>query len=754
MAKPSCEGFSRQLNAEFAAIEEGRPSRVGFSKFIHSRRGGTTDKETKELSPTLWANWRSGKVLPREGYRLLLAEYISSMTGESSEAILRRLDKAAIASDSSTLRVGRVNHPPYSSIDEPPSALLDRVFGRFIKLDRRKAMWVVNDGKPQQSGEPDAIQALLDQTAEVAIGFFDTIQRSPRIHSFHSPLRTTFNAVIRVEAVEAMESIRSMQEAFVHPEKAKTLLDGWKVLVLHNGIGKRYLEEIDFPMELIDTVSTMHAEAYATVLQNRPRTIAFGDELTMLRLTASLNQSEYPAALLFPLTTMRSAQNSEFKRQLPGFIVGLASVSRANTELIHELDRGLRLMLETDRYAITNLLQLAYEDSVKLIESHLKSMDRHLLMAWVSNIQQETSEDPDKIVSAIAHRATRYMMRLTSDDHADGLVDLNLPWRHIMTIFRRKLGPMPEGTREPSENGFSLEYRPFHFLVCDPGLRAPTQDQPLQDFGLLGEILSAFQATVNSPRRIDRLVKDQSFESSADIRIGTLRSFERMKDWRYFGLPLRIPYDAIFSGLTFNAAQIVAQLDKGRLPDDARAIVLRNGSVRELLRYQVCIDPSMVSEVERLNPKDFLSQIIDPRLKPGIILVDLLTSLEILNDASKSDASHLQSVIRDQSPEETIKWLEQAPCLHIGVAVNRNRPQWITYFSEAFPLLAVECNHFLVRILGRHYHKLLLELEKSLANKQAARAIANFIFHLDGSESEEFGDWRSVLLRLKQEISQ
>jgi hypothetical protein len=746
MSKLPHERFGNHLTYELDNIVTGRPSRLDFSEFLRRESTDPNSPKRKPLSPTLWANWRSGKVLPREEYRQSLAKYIASHTSEDFTAVLARLNEAARPDfDSNTLRIGRIDHPPYCSITDPPTGLLDGMFFRYAKLDRRSVRWVIHEARPRYTGEQDAIQALVDQTADVAIGFYDTIPRSPRIHCFHSSLRTTFNATVRVDSPEHLLALKHLQSAFVNPKLAADLLGDYRVLVLQNGIAKQYLEVIDFPMSLLQTVSSMQVEAYEERLSSDRKLIAFGDELTMLHLMARLNRREVSTCLLFPLTTRRSAQNSEYKRQLPGFIVGLASVSRANEALVDELERCLRLMLETDRYTISSVLEEAYLKTVELIRTELGTLPGWIRQDWFRHIQAESAEDPEKIDLALAHRATRYLMRLTSDDHTDGLLDLNLPWRQIVSLVRRKLGPMPEGTREPSENGFSLEYRPFSFFVKAPETSSPGELVPLASLGLLGELLSSMQAVVSSPRKIDRLEKDQGFESAADVRIGTLRSFERMKDWRYFGLPFRVPYDVLFLRGHFEMDKVLEVLGEGQFPAGARAIVLKNGSVRELLRYQICIDPAMISEVDRLDPKGFIDQLADVRSKPGIILLDALSCMNILGTPQLD----VISIFSGASVEVMKEWLGKAPSLHVGIAVNRTRARWVEFFSDAFPVLAAESQHFLLRLLKRHY----LGLRESLVSKgyseAAATLLADNIFHLDGNIDAEFQEWKEVLQKLQ-----
>jgi transcriptional regulator with XRE-family HTH domain len=715
------------------------------------------------VSPAALNAWTLGNSFPREEHipRLVKCFYPDGgvEAGEFERKVREARGRDEIL-DVDDLRSGRqlkvsyLSYAPFCGVPDAngnPQFFLDKFFNRLIELSHLEQQAFPND--PLK----DAPDLLRSGQRDVRLCMLDTPSLTLDIYALHSPCRVSLNAVCMRQGL-TQGRIQEIQEVLTRPrhDLQKTVLP----ITLPAEVSSLYLRDTlgfkDDRVTIVEQYKTpQYVSRFLEVVRGAEQGITpvfLADELTALRVLRDICAANKRATLVFPIATEKSSQDLP-KRQLPAFLLSLASVSERQKHLKKYLQKALRLILLTEIEIAAGLYKELYDELVKTVDDCLKLLDDDDLR-FLKETQREPVVNDSVWRQACAIQFARFTLRLSAEEELAVLEEPSLPWRHILHRVRERIGPLPQGTEPLSEGKFKLAYRVTD-PVCTvpkrgPYLRDPKRkpdDIDLSDFGFLGKLLKPFQHLVD-PLEI-RLLDDPydwarklpSSFTQDDIRIGLYETLDLTLNWDFF----RTPYSPWLNAVVLrddikritNPLKDLRNILTGNEDDDniitsqsVAPVVLFGGAAYEYLLHNQPFREQQIQFVPSLNPAVYAQKLLATRgetgKRIGIAVVGVMTCLRVLEEL-KGKGKLVFPLLG--SPH--------LPSFNVGVAINRQSEQWARYLPN---VLSVALRENTERIAAQLHDLYLAIVEEVLIALTSVDDVLDVLNLSDVPDIHEGGD--------------
>jgi hypothetical protein len=748
--------------------------------------------------------WNNGSSFPRPRQIDKLVDRLRPGDARARRALRYEIE-AALAADSgdSGINVEPLDYWPFSGTRRrvvgsgDDEGFLETILKHSLGPHQgREVMF----GKPR-TGADDAEQRVYRRSNQVNVCMFDTLGRSAELHTFHSPIQMTINAVVLSEGRDGAERARTDLEGLLLSEHRR--FHQFVPVALRPEIGFRYLrdnlrfrgleEAIDREGLRLDPASFAETLIRAHEQRCRRDSVAFAivDELTALRVLSELAERKlnhglrWHAGLVFPLSTQASTR-LDAKRRLPVFTAGLATAWVGADTLVDLLRRGLMATLAQTEFVATHYYQL-YQRLRDEIQECLNRVER--ADADCHRRLQDLQREPVGIESlwneGCAIQVAQHTLRLSAGEPLDVLDTLNLPWRHVVGRVRAMLPSPREGTESVRESRFRLAFLPLEPVVCTPktdsgkqkltfNLARRTLD--LSVLGFAGRFLRPVQHLAD-PVQIgssEQEARVTAFSDRAeDVRIGRMETYDRGRFWKFYRVPFFVPLNAVvlaselkrldldvhalrravspYTPFTNEHDLKEAQRIRGML----RFVVLDAGAGSELFLQEedgfspakriVIRNRSVPDYAEALKPEEGASIRVLVVQTFNCLRVQLYKHGEavLLFDVGNV-AEPMSGPLAPLTKTIPHLWM---PEYNVPISVNRDSRMWIEFFDYAFPKHLREDCRELVELVDLLRTDTIGELQSLLDERDHARAcdIAQHFLCLDSFGVDRLPEWEPIL---------
>jgi hypothetical protein len=435
--------------------------------------------------------------------------------------------------------------------------------------------------KPLEIKRVGALQDAFDFIADyskphnIVLSVAETITRSIRLYTFHTPATVPLNAVVPLNGLKKNSTpigtinrveLKRISDEFIHQRHTE---GSTPFMAVREELGHRYLLEVlGIPKSDLEPFDYFSPASIAGKLRDDegspcgPR-VFVADELTCLHVARELNSEKCRAlgngvqyGMLFPLGTLAVAHCEDFTK-IPTYKIGLFSIARQLERIIAVLESALKTLFNNERYfvaiAYQNLattLTTEIEDCIVKLPPNAREClyESHLYAKEHFQFKCQTLE----FAKALAARVVRQTLRLNTQ-LMESEDDLNLPWRPILERVKEVLGPLRPEYRDLRFDQGSVRSRVFPPFIdnkpsadasksTEGGKAAPAR---ICKWSIFGPVLSEVADILNFEALKITSETDETHRAF-DFTIGMLDVPRRTLDLHFFRFPVRFKMNAIY----------------------------------------------------------------------------------------------------------------------------------------------------------------------------------------------------------------
>lgn len=351
-------------------------------------------------------------------------DLISELQAARSAVEARRSEKPVtseqLAAPGSSLRIAPLHYAPMEE-------LLRGLINRLLKLMSVQAEWIEMPFNVKRRNE-----LLWDKAqAELSDGLC-SLNRMHLLDWHTTPLRISLNGVALADQVSA-DNLTRIQEALAGKTTHLAAMQGLCVITVPMEVGDLHARQTGSAIE-IRTVTELNASALAQRLKECAEEfrgtetipVVWCNEIIALQVAEHLGEF---ATLVFPLSTTANIRHSEYRRELPAYLAGIA-VSRKATDVVRTLEKAVPLLLETEIETTAKLWQNSFENTVTLV-AKLVSKNNSVVAGGSARDREASAQRAGREYALRAFRLTREMVE--SFEHS------SLPWKPILRRARTLL---------------------------------------------------------------------------------------------------------------------------------------------------------------------------------------------------------------------------------------------------------------------------------------------------------------------------
>jgi hypothetical protein len=230
--------------------------------------------------------------------------------------------------------------PPFSGDD---GCFLDRLLTRLVRSGGLESVSVEMESK--NSPKFDIRRAIANETAELAVGYFTTLEYSVAMHCWTTPFKICLGAVL---AAKDKEKRQAVQRALLERRSPNEPHPRLCVFVLQHDVGATYMQSLQAlnlggivvqPLENLEQIAEKMHEPTLNEIH-----VALLNEFTSFSLLEKIS-----GVPVFPLSSRKAARDSKLSRSsLPAYRLNIACHRKQTSDFRDLIDQMLSLFLRTE----------------------------------------------------------------------------------------------------------------------------------------------------------------------------------------------------------------------------------------------------------------------------------------------------------------------------------------------------------------------------------------------------------------------